>query len=52
MVQHFRVGRHTTDIQAMKIFYIDILGLENLGEFKEHDGYSAVFLVLKNTHGI
>ena len=48
MVQHFRVGRHTTDIQAMKTFYIDTLGLENLGEFKDHDGYSAVFIGSKD----
>jgi len=39
-----RVARHTTDIKAIKKFYIHFLGLELLGEFQGHDDYDGFFI--------
>jgi catechol 2,3-dioxygenase-like lactoylglutathione lyase family enzyme len=39
----FRVARHTDDLQPIINFYIDILGLEIIGEFKDHSNYDGVF---------
>lgn len=39
-----RVARHTTDLQSILGFYRDILGLEMIGSFKDHDEYDGVFL--------
>jgi len=43
-----RVARHTTDLRPIIHFYKDILGLEVLGEFNDHDQYDGVFLGLEN----
>jgi catechol 2,3-dioxygenase-like lactoylglutathione lyase family enzyme len=43
-----RVARHTADLQQITYFYHDILGLEILGSFANHDGYDGVFLGHKN----
>jgi catechol 2,3-dioxygenase-like lactoylglutathione lyase family enzyme len=43
-----RVARHTTDLKPITGFYRDILGLEVIGQFKDHDGYDGVFLGDKN----
>jgi len=42
-----RVARHTTNLDAIVRFYRDILGLEVLGSFSEHQNYNGVFLGLK-----
>lgn len=44
-----RVARHTSDINQIIYFYHDLLGLELLGSFEDHNGYNGVFLGLKNT---
>lgn len=43
-----RVARHTTDLQAIVIFYRDLLGLKVLGNFTAHNGYDGVFLGPEN----
>lgn len=43
MTGHFRVARHTESIDKVKHFYINILGLDLIGEF-DHDGYLGVFI--------
>lgn len=43
----FRSARHTNNLEAIKAFYVQILGLEVLGEFVNHDGYDGIFLGLK-----
>jgi len=40
----FRFARHTNNLEHLKSFYIDILGLELLGGFENHDGYDGVFI--------
>jgi catechol 2,3-dioxygenase-like lactoylglutathione lyase family enzyme len=40
----FRIARHTTDLNHIIDFYGRILGLKVLGEFKDHHGYSGVFI--------
>ncbi|HRG37393.1 MAG TPA: VOC family protein [Bacteroidia bacterium] len=40
----FRYARHTTDLQRVEKFYTEIVGLEKLGEFKNHDNYNGLFL--------
>lgn len=39
-----RVARHTNNLEKIIAFYRDILGLEVLGEFKDHSNYDGVFL--------
>lgn len=41
---NFRVARHTNDLEAIKFFYVTILGFEILGNFENHDGYDGVFI--------
>lgn len=45
----FRIARHTDNLENIIEFYIEIFGLEKLGEFNNHDGYDGVFLG-KNNH--
>ena len=40
----FRYARHTNNLEQLKSFYIDVLGLEFLGGFENHNGYNGVFL--------
>jgi hypothetical protein len=40
----FRFARHTNNLAQLKSFYIDILGLEFLGGFENHEGYDGVFI--------
>lgn len=49
---HLRVARHTTNIEKIKKFYVEFLGLEILGEFQGHDRYDGIFIGLpqKNWH--
>lgn len=39
-----RYARHTTDLKKMEAFYTELVGLENLGGFENHDGYDGLFL--------
>lgn len=39
-----RVARHTNQLNVLTAFYRGIMGLEILGEFKDHSGYDGVFL--------
>lgn len=39
-----RVARHTHNLDPLVKFHKDILGLEVLGEFKNHENYDGVFL--------
>ncbi|MBV6646466.1 MAG: VOC family protein [Cyclobacteriaceae bacterium] len=39
-----RIARHTDNLEKLKAFYADILGLVETGEFQDHDGYDGVFL--------
>ncbi len=45
----FRFARHTNNLEALKSFYTNVLGLEILGGFEDHDGYDGVFLGKKGT---
>ncbi|WP_395061561.1 VOC family protein [Flavobacterium sp.] len=40
----FRYARHTNNLEQLKSFYIDVLSLELLGSFENHDGYDGVFI--------
>lgn len=40
----FRVARHTDDFNLIKKFYVDILGLELLGHFDDHNNYDGIFI--------
>jgi len=40
----FRFARHTNNLEQLKSFYIDVLGLELLGGFENHEGYDGVFI--------
>ncbi|MCB0477243.1 MAG: VOC family protein [Crocinitomicaceae bacterium] len=39
-----RYARHTNNLVSLVQFYTKIIGLEVIGEFKDHDGYDGVFL--------
>lgn len=43
-----RVARHTNNINKILDFYTKIIGLDLLGEFKNHDNYDGIFLGKKN----
>jgi len=40
----FRYARHTNNLDIITDFYQNIIGLEKLGGFKDHNGYDGVFL--------
>ena len=40
----FRVARHTDNLEPIIKFYSDLLGLEVLGEFTNHNKYDGVFI--------
>ena len=42
-----RIARHTTNLEKIVAFYRDVLGLEELGGFKDHQNYDGVFLGFK-----
>jgi catechol 2,3-dioxygenase-like lactoylglutathione lyase family enzyme len=44
-----RVARHTDRLEDLTRFYRDGLGLDDLGGFEDHDGYSGVFLAVPGT---
>ena len=41
---NFRFARHTDNIEPIIKFYRDLLGLEVIGEFNNHDKYDGVFI--------
>ena len=46
----FRYARHTTDLQKIEKFYTEIVGLEKLGGFENHNNYNGLFLGHKNSN--
>ncbi|MER2163157.1 MAG: hypothetical protein ABS921_03445 [Psychrobacter alimentarius] len=44
----FRYAQHTNNLDSFISFYQNIIGLEKLGGFKDHNGYDGVFLGLPN----
>jgi len=44
----YRLARHTNKIAQLTDFYINIIGLDLLGEFKNHSGYDGVFIGKSN----
>lgn len=42
----FRYARHTNHLRPLIDFYTKVIGLEILGEFKDHSNYNGVFLGL------
>ena len=44
-----RVARHTERLEEVVAFYRDGIGLTEVGGFRDHDGYSGVFLALPGT---
>ncbi len=45
---NFQFARHTSDLKPLIEFYTKILGLEILGEFKNHSNYDGVFIGKKS----
>jgi len=43
-----RVARHTNNLKAIIAFYTELVGLQILGSFSDHDGYNGVFLGYEN----
>lgn len=41
-----RYARHTNNLDRLVDFYLNVVGLSHLGEFKNHDDYDGVFLGL------
>ena len=39
-----RVARHTNNLENIKSFYANILGLEILGGFENHNNYDGIFI--------
>jgi catechol 2,3-dioxygenase-like lactoylglutathione lyase family enzyme len=44
-----RVARHTDRLDEVAAFYRDGIGLEEIGGFRDHDGYDGVFLAVPGT---
>jgi GNAT superfamily N-acetyltransferase/catechol 2,3-dioxygenase-like lactoylglutathione lyase family enzyme len=44
-----RIARHTDRLDELVRFYRDGLGLEQIGGFRDHDGYDGVFLEVPGT---
>jgi hypothetical protein len=44
----FRYARHTNDLEKIEKFYTQIVGLEKLGGFENHNHYDGLFLGYKN----
>lgn len=45
----FRYAKHTTDLIKIEKFYTEIVGLEKLGSFENHDNYNGLFLGYSNS---
>jgi len=46
----FRYARHTTDLNKIEKFYTEIVGLEKLGSFQNHNNYDGLFLGYNNSN--
>ena len=46
----FRYARHTTNLQEIEKFYTEIVGLEKIGSFENHNNYDGLFLGHKNSN--
>lgn len=46
----FRIARPTDQIQLLEQFYCDGLGLEKVGEFVGHAGYTGIMIGLPDTN--
>ena len=46
----FRYARHTTDLYRIEKFYTEIVGLEKLGGFENHNNYDGLFLGHNNSN--
>lgn len=46
----FRYARHTTDLKKIERFYTEIVGLEKLGGFENHNNYDGLFLGHSNSN--
>jgi hypothetical protein len=44
----FRIARHTNTIDKISTFYTEVIGLEVLGSFNDHEGYDGIFLGKKD----
>jgi catechol 2,3-dioxygenase-like lactoylglutathione lyase family enzyme len=44
-----RVARHTERLDEVVAFYRDGIGLPEIGDFRDHDGYAGVFLAVPGT---
>ena len=44
-----RIARHTGRLDELTVFYRDGIGLEEVGGFRDHDGYDGVFLAIPGT---
>lgn len=40
----FRVARPSDDLEALKAFYVDGLGLELIDQFEGHDGFNGIMI--------
>lgn len=45
---NFRYARHTNDLKKIEKFYTEIIGLEKLGNFANHENYDGIFLGFPN----
>ncbi|MEZ4910073.1 MAG: VOC family protein [Saprospiraceae bacterium] len=46
----FRYARHTIDLIKIEKFYTEIIGLEKLGSFTNHNNYNGLFLGHRNSN--
>jgi hypothetical protein len=46
----FRYARHTINLNKIERFYTEIVGLEKLGGFENHNDYNGLFLGYKNSN--
>ena len=46
----FRYARHTDNLIKIEQFYTEIVGLEKLGYFENHNNYNGIFLGQKNSN--
>lgn len=44
-----RIARHTERFDELVAFYCDGLGLQKLGRFEEHDGFSGAYIGITGT---
>lgn len=47
---HLRIARHTDQLEQLTKFYCELLQLELLGSFKDHDNYDGVFIGMSGSN--